>query len=157
MIGILTESEIESVLANHIVGRIGCHHAGTTYVVPISYAYHGGSVYAISAEGMKLAIMRNNPEVCFEVDNQENMANWQSVIAWGTFHELTDPETRRTALDKLTARILPLESSETTHLFNDWPFVPGDLNEINGVVYEIRLHKKSGRFERKNSALSANL
>ena len=32
--------------------------------------------------------MRANPNVCFEVDAMSNMANWQSVILFGTFHEL---------------------------------------------------------------------
>ena len=157
MIGLLTENEIESVLHHGIIGRIGCHHDGTTYVVPISYAYSDGNVYALTGEGLKLSIMRQNPEVCFEVETQINMANWQSVIAWGTFKELTDPEDRRIGLYNLTSRILPLESSKTTHLYADWPFPSNDLNIIKGVVFRISLHKKTGRFEKRESQLSANL
>ena len=157
MIGLLSDNEIEAVLGQGIMGRIGCHHDGTTYVVPISYAYNHGKVYALTGEGLKLSIMRKNPEVCFEVETQTNMANWRSVIAWGTFKELTDPAERKIGLYNLTSRILPLESSQTTHLYADWPFPPDDLNKIKGVVFQISLNKKTGRFEKKESKLSANL
>ncbi|RYY18802.1 MAG: pyridoxamine 5'-phosphate oxidase family protein [Chitinophagaceae bacterium] len=157
MIGILTEEEIEAVLGAGLIGRIGCHHDGTTYVVPISYAYSDGSVYALTGEGLKLSIMRQNPEVCFEVESQKNMANWQTVIAWGTFRELTDPGERLKGLEKLTARILPMDSSQTTHLYADWPFPPDDINMIKGIVFQIRLHKKSGRFEKREFHLSSAL
>jgi uncharacterized protein len=157
MIGLLTDNEIEEVLSLGIIGRIGCHHDGTTYVVPISYAYHQGNVFALTGEGLKLSIMRQNPEVCFEVETQKDMANWRSVISWGTFKELTDPDERKMGLLQLTSRILPLESSETTHLYADWPFPPKDLNGIKGVVFRIQLHKKTGRFEKKEAQLKASL
>lgn len=41
MFGELTRKEIEEVLARQIVGRIGCHADGRTYIVPISYASDG--------------------------------------------------------------------------------------------------------------------
>ena len=157
MIGLLTDSEIEEVLGLGIIGRIGCHHDGTTYVVPISYAYYQGDVYALTGEGLKLSIMRQNPEVCFEVETQKNMANWKSVISWGTYKELIDPEDRKLGLQILTSRILPLESSQTTHLYADWPFPSDDLNMIKGIVFRIQLHKKSGRFEQRDSQLNPGL
>src|SRR5690349_3689996 len=92
MLGELTEQEIDLVLRNQRVGRIGCHADGVTYVVPVGYAYDGMAVYVLSAEGMKLNMMRANPRVCFEVEQVEHWANWQSVIAWGNFEELTDDD-----------------------------------------------------------------
>ena len=153
MIGVLSDNEIEEVLSHGMIGRIGCHHDGVTYVVPTSYAYNHGNVYALTGEGLKLSIMRQNPNVCFEVETQTDMANWQSVIAWGTFRELTDPEERKMGLSTLTSRILPLQSSQTTHLYADWPFPPDDLNKINGVVFQISLDKKTGRFEKPDPQL----
>lgn len=75
MLGKLESKQIEKVLNNNIVGRIGCHADGTTYVVPISYAYDGTYIYGRTMEGMKVNIMRKNPNVCFEVDDMKNMAN----------------------------------------------------------------------------------
>ena len=147
MIGKLNTTQIEEVLNHQFIGRIGCHAAGITYVVPISYAYKDGCIYGRTIEGMKVAMMRKNPNICFEVDQMKDMANWKSVIAWGRFEELTEQKERDSALQCLIDRILPLISSETTHLTPEWPFPMNDISRIEGIVFRIRLIKKTGRFE----------
>lgn len=147
MLGKLKPEETEQLLANNFIARIGCHADGTTYIVPISYAYDGKYAYMHSMEGMKLNIMRRNPRVCFEVDELKDMANWKSVIAWGDFEELHDPAERAEALKKLVNRMLPIVTSETMHLTPNWPFPDEDPTNIKGVVFRILLTDKSGRFE----------
>jgi uncharacterized protein len=147
MLGKLNDTEIEEILNHQVVGRIGCHADGITYIVPVSYAYDGKSVYIHAFEGMKLEMMRKNPHVCFEVDVTKDMSNWRSVIAWGEFKELIEPDERNQGLQILLDRKLPLLSSNTTHLSNDWPFSPRDLNKIKGTVFRIVLREKHGRFE----------
>ena len=147
MIGMLSDTEIEDVLKKQLVGHLGCHADGITYVVPVSYAYDGTFVYVRTQEGKKIDMMRKNPDVCFQVDNMKDMGNWQSVIAWGKYEELVDHEERRNALQRLVDRTLPLVSSTTTHLSNNWPFPPADLESIEGIVFRIALKNKSGRFE----------
>ncbi|HUJ76140.1 MAG TPA: pyridoxamine 5'-phosphate oxidase family protein, partial [bacterium] len=95
MMGALEAAEIETVLKRGIIGRIGCHAQNRTYVVPVTYAYDGEYVYAHSAEGLKVDLMRANPEVCFEVDTYTSLTNWRSVIAWGHFEELKGDDARR--------------------------------------------------------------
>ncbi len=151
MMGKLSAAEIEEILSKQIVGRIGCHAEGLTYVVPVSYAYDGNYIYVHSLEGMKLALMRKNPSVCFEVDEMQNMANWKSIIVQGKFEELEDPQLRKHALDMLNNRVLPIISSATTHLSPYWPFPPDDYKEIKGIVYRIAIIEKSGRFENDQS------
>jgi nitroimidazol reductase NimA-like FMN-containing flavoprotein (pyridoxamine 5'-phosphate oxidase superfamily) len=148
MLGKLAISEIEGLLTKEVVGRIGCSDGKMVYVVPISYAYDGTYVYCHTQEGLKVEIMRKNPRICFEVDHLQNMANWQSVVAHGIFEELKDETLRNDALQRLHGRVLPLVSSETTHLSRDWPFVPSELSKIAGVTFRIRLEEKTGRFER---------
>ena len=148
MIGELNTGEIEELISRQFVGRIGCHTDELTYIVPVSYAYDGTYVFGRTFEGMKIAMMRSNPKVCFEVDNTKNLANWQSVIAWGEFEEIKDPAERANALQKLQDRVLPIISSETMHITPQWPFSSGDMNSIDGIVYRIRLTKKTGRFEK---------
>ena len=148
MLGKLTSPEIEKLLRREVVGRLGCSDGKLVYVVPISYHYDGEYVYCHTHEGQKIDIMRKHPVICFEVDRMQNMANWQSVIAHGRFEELTDLALRSQALQKLHERILPVISSETTHLSPDWPFTPAELNKIQGVTFRLRLEEKTGRFER---------
>jgi nitroimidazol reductase NimA-like FMN-containing flavoprotein (pyridoxamine 5'-phosphate oxidase superfamily) len=147
MFGELSKEKIEEVLHGQVVGRIGCHADGTTYIVPISYAYDGKYIYGHTQEGMKVTMMRKNRVVCFEVDNLQNMANWQSVIGWGEYEELKDGPDRQAALQKLHERILPMVASATTRISPEWPFAPNDMNSIKGVVFRIGMTRITGRFE----------
>lgn len=148
MFGDLQSTEIEHLLSSHIIGRVGCHADGVTYVVPISFAYDGKYVYGHTHEGMKINMMRKNPSVCFEIDELHDMANWRSVICQGVFEELTGGEEREKALQALLKRPLPFITSKTVQLSPQWPFVPAELNSIAGVVYRILITSKTGRFER---------
>ncbi|MDP9236199.1 MAG: pyridoxamine 5'-phosphate oxidase family protein [Chloroflexota bacterium] len=80
MLGELNRKEIDHLLRAEQLGRIGCHAAGVTYIVPVSYVFDGTCIYALSGEGMKLRMMRENPRVCFEVEQVKRWYNWQSVI-----------------------------------------------------------------------------
>lgn len=146
MIGELSERQIEQLLSKQMIGRIACHTRDFVYLIPISYAYEDGVVYARGFNGLKFNIMRQNPNVCFETDDVTDMAHWQSVIAWGKFEELKNNE-REKALKILLHRHVPLSSSITTHLGKAWPFSENDLEEITGVVFRINIIKKTGRFE----------
>ena len=92
MLGELTPTEVEDVLVNGVIGRIGCLSSGRPYVVPVCYAYADGSVYGHSVEGQKLSALRDNPLVCFEVEDVRDLSNWRSVIAWGRPEELSGAE-----------------------------------------------------------------
>ena len=147
MLGKLSELQIERFLQSQIVGRIGCHGNGETYVVPISYAYDGTYIYARTYEGKKLDMMREEPRICFEVDTLRDLSEWKSVIGWGEFEELKDPDERKHALQILMDRNLPILSSVTMHLSADWPFHSDDTDYTDGVVFRIKLVDKTGRFE----------
>jgi uncharacterized protein len=147
MVGILEQGEIEKLLSENVVGRLGCHADGRTYVVPMSYAYEDGWVYGRAREGLKIDMMRKNPEVCFEVDRTNEMSNWKSVIAWGKFEEISNTEERNKALQILVKRKVPSLVSDILKLSDDWPFSTKELEAISGIVFKIYLKEKTGRFE----------
>ena len=147
MLGKLNLKQIDEILTKNLMGRIGCHYDGLTYVVPISYAYDGEFIYSIAYEGMKLVMMRNNPKVCFEVDEVKDMLNWESVIVWGEFEEILEPAERKEALSLLRASTMLLVTCITSHEQTGWPFIPEDVSKIKGVVFRIRITEKTGRFE----------
>jgi uncharacterized protein len=151
MFGKLNNAQIEKVIADNFIGRLGCHAAGKTYVVPISYAYDGQFIYARTFEGLKISMMRKNPKVCFQIDQMENMANWKSVVTWGTFEELTNENDRNEGLEKLVSRMLPEIASETVKLSPQWPFPTDDFSKIKGIIFRIRITEKTGRFEMMES------
>ena len=149
MFGKLNSAEIEDLISQQFIGRIGCHADDTTYIVPISYAYDGTYVYGHTFEGMKINMMRKNSKVCFEVDNTKNLANWQSVICRGTFEELPNGHEKDEAVRKLEDRVLPILHSETMRLSPLWPFRSADI--IKGIIFRIRLTEKTGRFEKSQN------
>lgn len=142
MLGELSHTEVEQILHDGLIGRIGCHAYGKTYVVPITYAYDGSYVYAHSAEGMKIHMMRANPHICFEVDAMDDLANWESVVAWGTFEELHGEQARK-ALELLVEQIAPrIEGPPGASVHPNSATQPV-------VLYRILLEEKTGRFERR--------
>jgi nitroimidazol reductase NimA-like FMN-containing flavoprotein (pyridoxamine 5'-phosphate oxidase superfamily) len=139
MLGELTAAEIEVLLRDSRVGRLGCHAEGRTYVVPVAYAYDGECVVAHSADGLKVRTMRANPDVCFEVDDIRGIDDWRSVIAWGTYEELWG-RSLDDAVKLLRERFAALPSNASAH--------PGRHELDRTVVYRLRLATKTGRFER---------
>lgn len=148
MLGTLSKSQIEYLLASQIVGRIGCHLNGKIYVVPINYAFQGKYIYSHTVEGLKLTMMRQNPQVCVEVDEIESFSNWRSVIAWGIFEELKEKKARDKGMKIIKDRLSPYltheASSSKQHSFP--PFVVEKSTQT--TIYRIRITESTGRFEK---------
>ena len=137
MIGVLTPDEIDQLLHRQTVGRLGCTANDRLYVIPITYAYDGLSVYAYSGPGRKIEMMREQPLVCFEVDEVDSASEWRSVVAEGTYEELTTERSRREALS-----LLGIGDGAVSRALS-----PSD----RGVVFRIRLTDRSGRFEQRDA------
>ncbi len=149
MTGILTTEQIDGVLNNNITGRIGCSDGNKTYIVPVSYVFDGKNILAHSTEGMKITMMRHNPNVCFEVDEMKSVTQWKSVIAWGQYQELTDERDRYYAMKLFVTRMLHIKTSKTAV----WPHQkekelhPHLSETVKPVIYRIIITEKTGRFE----------
>ena len=149
MLGELSGPDIELMLRSEWVARLGLHADGLTYVVPINYAYDGRAVYAHSNDGLKLRLLRANPNVCVEVDQVSDLFNWRSVIAWGRFEELQGPDAVE-AMQRIMGRFAPMMTAHAT-VPTHWRPSPGeaDASVPSAVAYRVVLEKKTGRFERR--------
>jgi len=137
MIGILTPDEVDSMLRRNRVGRLGCSANDRPYVVPIGYAYDGTYLYSYGTPGRKIEVMREQPLVCFQLDEIEWPSTWRSVVAEGVYEELTDEPARRRAIGLLA---------------NGAGLVARGLDaSFPMIVYRIRLTESSGRFERRDA------
>ena len=140
MLGELSQSQIQQVLRNETIARIGCLRDGLVYVVPVTYVYDGTYVWGHSMDGTKLRAMRRNPHVCVEVEQVDDLSNWRSVIAWGIFEECAGPDWD-TGMSMLVDKIMPLLKFPPHS-------PPPDLSGLRrGSVYRIRLETMTGRFE----------
>jgi nitroimidazol reductase NimA-like FMN-containing flavoprotein (pyridoxamine 5'-phosphate oxidase superfamily) len=152
MIGDLNKIQIGHLLNTEFVARIGCHDGERSYVVPVSYVYHDGCLYGHSGLGLKVEMMRANPSVCVEIDHISDLANWQSVIAWGTYEELEGDEAE-TATALLVRRMTEVISDKGGRLPHPWNNHGGSVEHIlhrasrHGVIFRIRISERTGRYE----------
>jgi nitroimidazol reductase NimA-like FMN-containing flavoprotein (pyridoxamine 5'-phosphate oxidase superfamily) len=139
MIGNLSSDEIEDLLQTNILGRLACNNGNRNYIVPISYVYDGKFIIAHSMEGLKIDMMRSNPDVCFEVDEINHFQSWKSVIIRGQFQELKDERERLYAMKLFLDKMIQLKISQTAH--------PNEQHSLKPVVFRIIPSEKTGRFE----------
>jgi len=150
MVRELNDTQIEYLLKSQLIGRIGCHADGVTYIVPVNYIYDGLNIYCHSAKGMKIEMMRKNPEVCFEVDDIRTITNWQSVIAWGQFEEIIDMTEKQDIMQKLSDRLMPNMADDSITPSHGFVDEEGDIGlVVELILYKIILNRKTGRFEKR--------
>ena len=103
---------IEDVIRKSLVCRLGMSRNDQPYVVPLCFAYSDNTLYFHSAgEGLKLEILQQNPNVCFEFDIDHEVVqddkpckwsmNYRSVIGFGQASVVEDLEEKRKGLDAI--------------------------------------------------------
>ena len=149
MLGQLNDTQIQNILSSQAVGRLACTDGNQPYIVPVTYNYDGNYIYGQTNEGMKLQILRKNPNVCFEVDWMMDMRNWQSVIVYGKFEELED-EAANEARENLFESVYSLSTSSTIHAHEHAVTAQlDDSNRVKFVMYRIKIETITGRFEKQ--------
>lgn len=101
---------IEDILANSGICRLGFVEDDEAYIVPVNYAYSGGTIYIHSAaQGRKMDILKRNNIVSFEIEYFEEIiknevpcewsAKYRSVMGKGTVRIENDPAEKKAGLD----------------------------------------------------------
>lgn len=118
------KAEVERILKEAEVGRLGTSSDGQPYVVPLSYVYHDGKIIFHGAKaGKKMENIARNPRVCFEVDSSEIIPaddpcaftyRYKSVIANGTARLLEKPQEKAEAMRLLVEKYAPGKGSQMT-------------------------------------------
>jgi nitroimidazol reductase NimA-like FMN-containing flavoprotein (pyridoxamine 5'-phosphate oxidase superfamily) len=141
MLRTLSPEVTDHLLSTQFFGRLACAADGQVLVLPISYLYDGKAIYGQTREGTKTRLLRENPAVCFEVDELCSPSCWRSVVIQGLYEELAGDE-RRYAEQRLgPGRVPPLRAPESADAVA--------TNADPTVVYRIRILSKTGRSETK--------
>lgn len=117
--------EIEKVIKEAEICRLAMVDGSHPYMIPLSFGIEGDSLYFHSGrKGMKLAVLRKNPNVCFEMDHQdavlesEKPCEWsvryRSVIGFGQAEFLEEASEKRDAF-----RIIMAHYSDRSFEFSD--------------------------------------
>ena len=79
-------AEIESIINAAQVCRIGLVDGNLPYIVPMNFGYKDNCLYFHCAtEGKKLDIIRQNDQVCFEMDIEDQIVKAPgSICSWSS-------------------------------------------------------------------------
>jgi uncharacterized protein len=117
---ITDRTEIEAVIAEAQVCHLAMCDGPRPYIVPMSFGYADNAFFFHCATaGRKLDVLRNNPEVCLELETRVGLkkgnkaCDWgidfRSVIAFGRASFVESPEGKRRGLDFIMHHYAPGE------------------------------------------------
>lgn len=141
----ITETaDIEQILQQGQVCRLGFADRNVPYIVPMNYGYQDSALYFHSApEGRKIDLIRANPLVCFEVDELVKMnkaanacdwgASFKSVIGTGTARLLETLAEKKAGLDIIMAH------------YSGRSFDYPDENLAKTAVIQVTIHEMTGK------------
>lgn len=148
MTGDLTKEQISNLLSSQMIERIACCEIHKPYIVPIAYAYDGKDIYCQTTEGKKIQYMRDNPNICFQIDFTNNISNWQSIIVYGKFEELSESEIK-IAREFLLNKIMPLMTNSKIHPHEHWEAreqVLDDSQRVKPIIFKLKIEEISGKY-----------
>jgi len=136
---------LEEILSNQVICRLAMVDGERPYIIPVNYGYREGFLYIHSApEGKKIDLLRQNQEVCFEVEDKmeitkgEKACDWstryRSVVGYGTVEILSDAESKQQGLEVIMAQHGAPNLKE---------FDPGNM--LRMVILKIRITSISGK------------
>jgi nitroimidazol reductase NimA-like FMN-containing flavoprotein (pyridoxamine 5'-phosphate oxidase superfamily) len=114
----MTCEEIDQFLTCARIGRLGMILRGDPYVVPVGFAYADGKVlFHTCSKGLKMEALKQNSNVCFEVDETLSDATMsKSVIIFGKAEIIEDEQKMIPCLQKLIDKYrVPLGFDEYMH------------------------------------------
>ena len=125
----LSREETEGLLLRNKVGRLAFIFHDRVDIQPIHYVYERGWIYGRTSIGEKIATLEHNRWVAFEVDEVEDIFDWQSVVVHGSFWKL--PPGGSPHAEELWTRAADLVSR----------LVPGALTERDPVAFRHTLFR----------------
>ncbi|MCA1793609.1 MAG: pyridoxamine 5'-phosphate oxidase family protein [Desulfobacteraceae bacterium] len=136
--------DIEEILKQGQVCRLGFAYRNVPYIVPMNYGYQDSALYFHSApEGRKIDLIRANPLMCFEVDEQVKInkaaracdwgVSFKSVIGTGTARILETPAEKKAGLDIIMAH------------YSDRSFYYPDEKLAKTTVIQVTIHEMTGK------------
>ena len=77
-------AEIEEIIHQCLVCRLGLADEKQPYIVPLSFGFKNNTLYFHSApEGKKIQMLRKNSKVCFEFDLDHEVVAGEEACNWG--------------------------------------------------------------------------
>ena len=141
--------EMKALLDRMAVGHLAMTTRDGPYVVPVNYLFAEGCVFLHSGpKGRKVEALRNDPRVCFLVDEAGPQVRWdvrcgisqiyESVMCFGKAEFVEGAEEKRRILELMVRKFLP----------PDTPLPLEEKNVVATTVIRIRVEGMSGKANR---------
>ena len=139
--------ELESVLREGAVCRMGLCDEGKPYVVPMNYGYRDGSVFLHSAaEGRKIDILRRNPNVCLEFEKDVELVPAEAACSFSMKYRSVIASGKAIFLEGTEEKSFGLNAIMLQYTGREFVFPPQALEKI--VVLRVDLEECSGKHNR---------
>jgi nitroimidazol reductase NimA-like FMN-containing flavoprotein (pyridoxamine 5'-phosphate oxidase superfamily) len=135
----MNSGQIKQILKRVGYGHLGMARGKSPYVVPIHYVYEDPYIYIYTTEGKKAEIIRDNPEVCLQVEDVKSDKDWVSVMAVGEALPITNSAQRKRALEIIMAANPTLTPALSVRWMDSW------IRENVEVIYRIKPRMLTGR------------
>jgi nitroimidazol reductase NimA-like FMN-containing flavoprotein (pyridoxamine 5'-phosphate oxidase superfamily) len=132
----LSRAECMRLLARNHVGRLAYAFRDAVDIVPLYYAYADGWIYARTSPGQKLAKLRHNRWVAFEVDELHGKFDWSSVVVHGALYLLE----RESGVSETWEQAVTVLQGKFPEAFTDHDPVP-----FRTALFRIHVDAVSGR------------
>ncbi len=139
------EKILKEILSGATICRLAMMDGERPYIIPFNYGYRDGCIYIHSApEGKKIDLLLQNPEVCFEVEDEmeiltgDRACDWttryRSVVGYGTVEIYSDEQSKQQGLEAIMAQHGAPELKE---------FNPKNLKRI--VILKLSITSMTGK------------
>jgi uncharacterized protein len=138
---------IQWILKEALFCRIALCHHHKPYLLPMNFGFKDNSLYLHSApEGKKIDILKENPNLCFQMDIKKELVPSKKACDWGVRYYsvvgsgkacfIHDQEEKRQALDVIMAK----------YSWDDFQYSRDDLKKVTLIKVKITelTAKKSG-------------
>jgi len=142
----LTPADCADILDRSSLAHLACCHRNQPYVVPVSFTYDArhACLFSFSSVGRKVEWMRENPNVCLEIEDVDDRFNWTTVVVFGRYDEITDDK-------DLRQRALQL-FNERSRWWLPGAAKPGGADHQGVVLYRIHIDRMTGRRTARNES-----
>jgi nitroimidazol reductase NimA-like FMN-containing flavoprotein (pyridoxamine 5'-phosphate oxidase superfamily) len=111
----VSKEETEAILKKALICHLGLSHRNKPYVIPMGFGYKDNNLYFCSTTGgRKIEILRENPQVFFEVSTDVELVlsmhpcgwsmRYSSVMGSGKAEFLKNADEKREALKIITEK-----------------------------------------------------
>jgi nitroimidazol reductase NimA-like FMN-containing flavoprotein (pyridoxamine 5'-phosphate oxidase superfamily) len=145
----MSRDEVEAMLMRNRVGRLAFSLHDRVDLQPMHYIYERGWLYGRTSEGEKIAALKHNQWVAFEVDEVTDLFDWRSVVIHGSFwimHPRGSPRAEElwTKAAELVSKIVPGALTESDPVAFRQTIFRIAVSDVRGREAKVKLRRTGG-------------